>query len=282
MKARPVLLAVCLLAACDGGAAVVGGSSAPSPTATPADPATLNGLTLTRPSTTAVGYTSVAGEGAYSSDITYAFENAGGLDVTEAGYSLHLDWSPSDAAYVGADGPETMQIAIFNDPGTPDVFVFKTTTTVNLNGNSSDSIGYTVSGNLTPGTNVPMTGTASYSGGLEVSGFHTDQMGGPYGGNPQHGTVTFNVDLAANAVAGQLAVQGGQVIGATTFTFNDAVLARSAGSTSFTGTLQSGDVTVTSGQIFGDLMGPTGAEAGGTFYVNTFDTSLAGVFTAKQ
>jgi hypothetical protein len=268
MKVHSALVAALLLTACDG--TTVGGGPAVSPTATQVDPVVMNGWNSSGEYVVAAlsddGATIFADRGS----VSFAFDGSGGLEMTAEGNVTTLAWNDAQGAYVSDDG--TIVVTVYNDPSTPDVFVFKAKAEIPPPDGSSGTL-YAVSGALTPGADLPTTGSAEYAGAMEF----TDYLGNTAGGD-----ISLTVQFDSATVGGQFSLADGLVTGPATFTFDNGAITTGAGFSNFRDTVQSSDVMVTDSGIFGEFMGDQGGEMGGLVYVNTPDAAIAGVFTATN
>ena len=265
MKLGLAMIGVLLISACDGG--TVEGSGVDGVTSSIADPNSLNGVGATGGG--AFVGTVATNTAAGSIDVSLSFDNSNGVDVTVfGGTPEHLTWNATENAYVSADG--IVKITPYRDPSTPDVVVYKLSSADPTQDNNVTV--YFASGNLTPGANLRTSGSATYSGNMEV----TDELA-----QTAAGKINISVNFASAAVTGNASIDSGTTLGPASFAWTNGVLQRGSGFSNCRGTLSSSDVTVTDSEVFGDFMGDQGQFIGGYIYVNTADHSIAGVYVAK-
>ena len=133
-------------------------------------------------------------------------------------------------------------------------------------------------------SDMPKTGSATYSGQLQGDFWDTNGPFAPAGPYPQQtktlepnaigGTVQLNADFANSSISGSLnATHNGTPFASATF--NTGI-----SGASYNGSLSSGSG---SGTIGGGFYGPNAEETGGTFQINKNDgTGASGIFHAKQ
>lgn len=122
-----------------------------------------------------------------------------------------------------------------------------------------------------PTTDLPMTGTATYSGQV---------AGGIAGGDSLNGTINLNADFAADRVTGSMDINRSSGSDWASASF-DTSITRDTNSSGFQGALTGTDVN--SGAIFGGFAGPNAEEVGGGWQIDHADGSSAnGIFRATQ
>ena len=264
MKLGLAMIGVLLISACDGG--TVGGSGVDGVTSSIADPNSLNGVGATGAGAFVLTSNDVNAGGL---DVSLSFDNSNGVELSIfGGPPIHLTWNDTQNAYVSADG--FYKITPYRDPSMPDVVVYKMAFADAAE--AYDITGYFASGNLTPGANLRTSGSATYSGNMEV----TDELA-----QTAAGKINISVNFASAAVTGNASIDSGTTLGPASFAWTNGVLQRGSGFSNYRGTLSSSDVTVTDSEVFGDFMGDQGQFIGGYIYVNTADHSIAGVYVAK-
>ncbi|WP_205478896.1 transferrin-binding protein-like solute binding protein [Sphingomonas arenae] len=126
--------------------------------------------------------------------------------------------------------------------------------------------GYVAFGTPTPGSDIPVTGSATFSGSIMGSSdvLVPDFFYGGYVPLPVSGSIDFTFDFGRSSLSGSLSPilstpNGDQSLG--TFAFSDTVY--SAGSTTFSGRF---DTPLTGDNFFlGRFFGPDAKEAGGAW-----------------
>lgn len=162
-------------------------------------------------------------------------------------------------------------------PGSSD---FKYTSFAQWTDSSSGLLGTFVYGIPTAAGDVPVTGSASYSG--DIRGLTDTQM-------PVWGTIGLSFDFAAGTLSGQMNPEYAPIwdsVSLGTYTFTNTVY--STGSTSFSGSFITPDGASGASSFQGSFNGPGAAELMGSWnapffdQVNQIQGNMSGVFRAKS
>jgi hypothetical protein len=278
----------------------------PSPTPTPQQPpipAGPIGLVSTAPFKTYSAYANALGLQPMSSPaIQIAYSTAdnrytitlpdyqpgqlvtlGGSGSVSGGAWTHLDSTYNAVTLGTSDTRQTVSVTLAWPGSSP----YRYTSIGSWNGqDAGGATGVFVYGIPTATGDVPLTGSASYSG--QVSGVSN------LGGTPVYGSVLLNFDFAAGALSGVMKPAIAPVwdeIALGDYTFRDTVFAR--GSTSFSGGFNvpgsSGTVGATLPSAFqGNFTGPQAAELMANWTAPMQDpasggwTMMSGVWIAKK